>query len=141
MTCDTFIYTTGQKYLATLKFFYFSSKIFFFMKQVKHYSDFIYYTKYKSSWATLDINWLRKNTKTSKSSDASKWPLLAAVTTSLVLSILSTKDRRETEESSAQLSCMSCPRWAALVVCLALTFWSSLSHSSSMVFKSIDCTD
>ena len=24
------------------------------MKQVKHYNGFIYYTKYKSSWATLN---------------------------------------------------------------------------------------
>ena len=28
----------------------------FLMKQVKHHNDFIYYAKYKFSWATFDKN-------------------------------------------------------------------------------------
>ena len=51
------VYTTSQKYLATLNFFLFLIQNFFFlMKQVKHYTSFIYQTKYKSSWATLNTN-------------------------------------------------------------------------------------
>ena len=43
------------------------------------------------------------------------------------------------QDSSAQLSFKSYQRWAALVGCLALTYQSSSSHTSSMGFKSTDC--
>ena len=42
------------------------------------------------------------------------------------------------EDSSFQLSYKSCQRWTTLVGCF--TFWSTLSHTSSMGFKSADCT-
>ena len=51
-----YVYTTSQKYLVTLKKFYFSSRSVILMKQIKHHNVFIYYTKYKSSWVTLDTN-------------------------------------------------------------------------------------
>ena len=65
------------------------------MKQVKQHYDFIYYTKYKSSWITLDTN-LKKKKRTKKFSifDSTKWLPLAAVTVSQILGILSTKDWR-----------------------------------------------
>ena len=37
-------------------------KVLFLMKQVQHHSIFIYYTKYKSSWATLNIKLDKKTT-------------------------------------------------------------------------------
>ena len=40
----------------------------------------------------------------------------------------------------AQLSYKSCQKWAAPVGCLALSFSSSSFHTSSMGFKSTDCT-
>ena len=64
------------------------------------------------------------------------WPSLAAITALQILSILSTRDWMLTEDSSAQFSCKSCPRWTTLLCCLALTFWSSSSHTSSLGFKS-----
>ena len=39
-------FTTSQKYLTTLNFFYFSSWVLFLMKQIKHQNVFIFYTKY-----------------------------------------------------------------------------------------------
>ena len=47
---------------------------------------------------------------------------------SQILGILSTKERKVDWSS------------AALVGCIALTFWSSSSHTSSIGFKSADCT-
>ena len=38
------------------KFLFLILKVLFLMKQVKHHNSFIYYTKYKSSWATLNAN-------------------------------------------------------------------------------------
>ena len=38
------------------KFLFLILKVLFLMKQVKHHNGFIYYTKYKSSWATLNTN-------------------------------------------------------------------------------------
>ena len=49
------------------------------MKKVKNHNGFIYPIKYKSSKATFD---------------SSKWTLLAAITASKILGILSTKDWR-----------------------------------------------
>ena len=43
-----YIYTTSQKYVATLKMFSYL-KIVIFRKQVRHHNVFIDYTKYKSS--------------------------------------------------------------------------------------------
>ena len=46
-----------KKYLALLKIFLFLIlTVFFFTKQVKHHNIFIYYTKYKSFWATLNAD-------------------------------------------------------------------------------------
>ena len=61
----------------------------FLTKQVKHLNGFIYNTKYESYWAKLNTN-QTKNTKTLPASQ--------------ILSILSTKDRRSTEDCSAQFS-------------------------------------
>ena len=69
------------------------------------------------------------------------YPLLATITASQILSILSTIDEKWTEDSSTQLSCKSCQRAVTLVHCLAPTFQSISSHTSSMGFKSTDCTD
>ena len=65
--------------------------------------------------------------------------LLSTITFSQLLDILSTEDWRYTEKSFAQLSCKSGQRWAEFVGCLAMTFHSSLSHTSSMWIKSADC--
>ena len=43
------------------KFFISHPKSIIFMKQVKHHNDFMYYTKYKYSWATL--NTIKNKTK------------------------------------------------------------------------------
>ena len=50
------------------------------------------------------------------------------------------KDCRWTEDISGQLSGKNCQRWTGLMCCLDLTFRSTSSHTSSMGFKSIDCT-
>ena len=42
--------------------------------------------------------------------------------------------------SSAQFLCNSYQRWATLVGCFAVIFHSSSSHTSSIGFKSTDCT-
>ena len=49
------------------------------MKQVKHHSGFIYYTKYKSYWAKLNTN---ETKKTSWTFYSLKWPPLVAFTAS-----------------------------------------------------------
>ena len=51
-----YIYTTSQKYLNPSKFLFPILKVLYSMKQVKHHNGFIYYTEYKSSWATLNSN-------------------------------------------------------------------------------------
>ena len=54
------------------------------MKQVKFRNGFIYYTKYKSSWATLNVNY----------PTTTKWSPSVTSTASQILGILSTKDWR-----------------------------------------------
>ena len=61
------------------------------------------------------------------------WPLSLEI-----LVILSTKDWRETEDSSAQISSKNCLIWVELECSLALTYRSSSFHTSSMKFKSTD---
>ena len=50
------VHTTSQKYSANPKFLFLILKLLFLMKQVKHQNFFIYYSKYKSFWTTLNTN-------------------------------------------------------------------------------------
>ena len=62
----TYIYMyiyNQSKVLATLRIFIFPvSKVLFSMKQLKHHNSFMYYTKYKFSWTTVNTNESKKQT-------------------------------------------------------------------------------
>ena len=53
----THIYIHYQlKVFSHPQIFFSIQKVLFLMKRVKHHNGFIYHTKYKSSWATLNRN-------------------------------------------------------------------------------------
>ena len=101
----------------------------------------IYFTKYDFFfWSTLDTNQTnkKKHGKFLNFSFIKMTNFGSAIISSQILCILFLKGWRQTKDISAQLSCKSHQRWAALMGSLALTFRSSSFHTSFMGFKSAD---
>ena len=96
------------------------------MNQVKIPRGFIYYTRYKSSRATLNTNQNLKKKKSSLAFNSSKWSRwLLSLFHSFSAFFLERLD----------IDNKSCQKWATLVGSLALTFYSSSFDTSSMGFK------
>ena len=117
-----------------LNYFMFHPKSVILMKQVKHHKSFIYYFKYKSSIKSKLNKYMH-----AKNFWFQKCSSLADITGLHIFGILSTKDYRYIECISAELSCKRCQNRAAHMRCLALTFRSSSSHTSSTGLKSLNC--
>ena len=99
----------------------------------------MYYTKYKSFWATLNTNQTEKQKKFLNfliHQNEPLWPLSLFHRFSI---FFPPKTESRHEDCFAPLSSKICQRWAAHVACLAQTFRSSSSYNSSMGFKSSDC--
>ena len=125
------IYYQSKVFGHPQNFLFLILKVLFLIKQVKHHNAFFYYyTKYKST------SYIKYKLKHKKTFNLSKWSPLCLLT---LLHWFSVFFPPKNGDSSTELSCKSCQKWAALVRCLALTSWSSSSHASLMGFKSTDC--
>ena len=134
-------HTQSKVFSHLQKFSFLILNVLFLMKWVKHRNVFIYHTRYKSFWDTLNTNQTKKKLKkkTKKTLHSLKWPPLAAITASD--SQHSFHSRLEVDWRYFCLAFLQeLPEVNALVGYLALIFQLSSSHTSSMGFKSTDCT-
>ena len=86
-------HTTIQKYFGhPQKYSFLIPKVLFLIKQIKHHNCYICYTTYKSSWTKLNTNSTKKHKNFLQLFIHQNDPLLAIISASHVLGILSTND-------------------------------------------------